>query len=126
MNGSGSHLMFSTRKPILHHLTYALTKPEFIIVTLCPICNCHLQLHCKDIIVASCGCTYHAWCLGFHMKMFHQCGQPTYGARFDSKWVTSMGFMITQNIPKALPFGGNSWTHYLIYFMIFPLEYILM
>ncbi len=76
VNGSGSHLMFSTPKPIPHHLTYALTKLQSIRVTLCPICN-H-RFHCKDIIVASCGCTYHAWCLGFHMKMFHQCGQPTY------------------------------------------------
>jgi hypothetical protein len=105
VNGSGSHLMFSTLKPIPHHLTYALTKPKSITITFCPICNC--RFHCKDIIVASCGCTYHTWCLGFHMKMFHQCGQPTYGARFDFKWVTSMGFMITQNILKALPFRSN-------------------
>jgi hypothetical protein len=72
VNMSGSHLIFSTPKPIPHHLIHALTEPEFIIVAPCPVCN-H-RFHCKDIIVASYGCTYHAWCLGFHMKMSRQCG----------------------------------------------------
>ncbi len=75
--------------------------------------------------MASYGCTYHAWCLGFHMKMFHQCHRPTCGARFDYEWATSMGFMITQNIPKALPSRGN-FMDPLLDRLLFPLEYVLM
>jgi hypothetical protein len=67
VNGSGTLLIFSTPKSIPHHLTHASIKFESIIVTPCLVFN-HC-FHCKDIIVASCGCTYHAWCLGFHMKM---------------------------------------------------------
>ncbi len=68
VNISGSHLIFSTLKLIPHHLTYALTTPEYITITLFLVCN--LCFHYKAIIMASCGCTYHAWCLGFHMKIF--------------------------------------------------------
>jgi hypothetical protein len=105
VNESGSHLIFSTPKPIPHHLTHAVIELKSIIVT--PYLVCNHCFHCKDIIVAFYGCTYHAWCLGFHMKMSCQCGRPTYGARFDFEWVINMGFMITQNIPEALPFRGN-------------------
>jgi hypothetical protein len=69
MNRSRSHLIFSTPKPIPHHLTRGLTEPKSITITPCPVCN-HC-FHYKDKIVASCGCTYHAWCLGFHMKLSH-------------------------------------------------------
>ncbi len=61
VNRSGSHLIFSSLKPIPHHLTRALTKFESIIVTPCLVCN-HC-FHYKDIIVVSCGYTYHAWSL---------------------------------------------------------------
>jgi len=48
---------------------------------------------CKNILVSSCGCTYHHFCMGVHMEIKAiVCANPTYGKVLSEEWITSIGF----------------------------------
>jgi hypothetical protein len=56
--------------PIMHH-EYRTIKPLVLNVHMCPVCN--MMFHCCDIVVVSCQCLYHSWCLGFHLQLSTTC-----------------------------------------------------
>ncbi len=55
---------------------------------------CNQFFHCKDIMMGSCWCMYHPWCLGFLLQTFWVCGKSKCGKKFDFGWCTSVGFML--------------------------------
>jgi len=57
-------LIFSTPKPIPHFLTHTF-EPITLTIISCPICNHYF--HNFDAVLASCGCLYHAWYIGFRL-----------------------------------------------------------
>ncbi len=54
----------TTPTPIPHH-QYRTTKP--LVLNVQPYLVYNHMFHCRDIVVAFCYCTYHAYCLVFHM-----------------------------------------------------------
>jgi hypothetical protein len=60
-------------------------------VTPCPIYG--LFYACNNILVSSCGCTYHHFCMDVHLETKAFCANPTCGKVLLSKeWITSVGF----------------------------------
>jgi hypothetical protein len=65
-NGKRSKFIHSTPTPIKHFRSRT-TKPLNLAILPCLVCN-H-AFHLCDIVVASYGCTYHFWCIGFQVQM---------------------------------------------------------
>jgi hypothetical protein len=81
---------------------------------------CNPFFHCKDIVMSSCGCMYHPWCLGFLLQTSQVCGKSTCGEKFDFEWRTNVGFMLGDSIkPKLHREGAKSMiTSSLIFFVL--------
>ncbi len=48
---------------------------------------------CNNILVSSCGCTYHHFCMGVHMETKAIVyANPTYGKVLSEEWITNVGF----------------------------------
>ncbi len=62
-DGENHDQVDSTPTPI----SKPITKCELptLMITPCLICNSSFDYY--DIVVAFCTCTYHAWCIGFHL-----------------------------------------------------------
>ncbi len=58
----------------------------------CPICE--FLFKCHNIMVSSCGCTYHAFCMGVHLEINKGVyyAKPTCGQFLSQDWMTSQGF----------------------------------
>jgi hypothetical protein len=65
------------------------------------------MFHCCSIVVASCQCLYHAWCIGFHMLISTRCKRKTCGKAFDEEWQKNMGFKMNEDLTKGMLFALN-------------------
>ncbi len=62
-----------------------------IVVMACPLCGFCFENN--DIIVASCGCVYHHFCLAMFMEFEpNKCVEPACGKVFTNHWINSFGF----------------------------------
>jgi len=58
-----------------------------------PYLICGLFYACNNILVSSCGCTYHHFCMGVHLETKATiCVNPTYRKILLEEWITSVGF----------------------------------
>jgi hypothetical protein len=92
-NSDGA-LISSTLEPIPHPLTWA-TKP-FALGAFSPCLACSTMFPCYDIVVASCKCMYHLWCMGFHLQIFGHCAKVSCNLLFHLEWIRSMGFKVAK------------------------------
>jgi hypothetical protein len=67
-------------------------KLNSITVMACPICGFFYEDN--DIVVMSCGCTYHPFCLVMYIMELKvdACARPTCGEVFSNHWIISFGF----------------------------------
>jgi hypothetical protein len=58
----------------------------------CPIYK--FLFKCHNVMVSSCGCTYHAFCMGVHLVIIKSvfCARPTCGQVLSQDWMISQGF----------------------------------
>jgi len=100
-DGIGSSPIAITSKPISHH-TFRTTKPKMLPLKPCPMCNCFFQL--LDMLMATCGCMCHCWCIGLHLQQSKHCARESCGTLFNNEWATSVGFkMVEDRLPKVHP-----------------------
>lgn len=53
----------------------------------------------NNIVVGSCGCTYHPFCIAIHFEgKFEICASPTCDKNFENEWITSISYKCS-NIP---------------------------
>jgi len=85
---------------------------SIIHVQACPICG--LFYSYNNIVVASCECTYHPYCLGIHLnKKATHFARPLCGEQFLTNWITSFGFKqysVQLGKPKLENGGCNPYT----------------
>jgi hypothetical protein len=71
--------------------TMPMGSPSCIMITTCPICEKFFK--CHNILVLSCGYTYHSFCLGLHLETnATHCVIPTCWKLLSAKWLVSYGF----------------------------------
>jgi hypothetical protein len=81
----GKHPIFIAPNTIMHHEYRTIELLVLVLnVHLCLVCN--MMFHCCDIVVVSCQCLYHSWCLGFHLQLSTTCGKKTCGKTFNMEW----------------------------------------
>jgi hypothetical protein len=67
------------------------SQSRVIVVMACPVCGFYFEEN--DIIVTSCRCTYHHFCLAIFMEFEpNKCVKPTCGKVFTKHWINSFGF----------------------------------
>ncbi len=57
----------------------------------CPVCGFYFENN--DIIIASCRCVYHHFCLTMFMEFEpNKCAKPACGKVFTNHWINNFGF----------------------------------
>ena len=65
-------------------------KNTLVYVENCPLCG--EGFHCNDIVVSSCGHTYHPFCMSSHSSKFNRYIAEFCDEDFDPNWRLSFGF----------------------------------
>ena len=65
-------------------------KNTLVYVENCPLCG--EGFHCNDIVVSSCGHTYHPFCMNNHSSKSNRCIAEFCDEDFDPNWCLSFGF----------------------------------
>ena len=86
-------------------------KHSLVYIEDCPLCG--QGFHCNDIIVASCGHTYHPFCMNIHSSKSNKCIVEFCNEDFDLKWRLSFGLPELEkpdsspNVIHASPSSGG-------------------
>ena len=75
-------------------------KNNLVYVEDCPLCG--ESFHCNDIVVSSCGHTYHPFCMSSHSLKSNKYIADFCNEHFDPSWRLSFGFAETTN-PESSP-----------------------
>ncbi len=92
-NSDGA-LISSILEPIPHPLTWAIEPLALGAFSPCHVCSAVFP--CYDIVVASCRCMYHLWCMGFHLQFSGNCTKVSFNLPFHPKWIRNMGFKVAK------------------------------
>jgi hypothetical protein len=77
--------------PIENLVSLPLRRPNSVMITSCPICG--MSYAYNNIVVSSCGCTYHLFCLGINLESKPSvCVGCICGKALSMDWMTSVGF----------------------------------
>jgi hypothetical protein len=72
--------IFIAPKLITHHEN---NSTKSLCLNLHPYLICNLMFHYCDIVMASCQCVYHSWCLNFQLQLSTSCARKTCGKTFN-------------------------------------------
>ncbi len=80
--------VIATPLPLKNLKSMFVGSPNAIIVKAYPICSSFYA--CNNIMVLSCGCTYHQFCVSLHLesKATH-CVNPACGKLISNDWIVS-------------------------------------
>ncbi len=88
---SNSVSVSSTPLPIDNPTTMLPRSHGVFFVEACPICG--LYFFCNNVIVSSCGCTYHPFYMGLYVETnATHCAKPMCGKLLEYDCITSFGF----------------------------------
>jgi hypothetical protein len=80
-DGNGGKIVTSNPR-FKAHFVMMMTKSTSLTIEKCLICDYFYDHH--EIVVASYACTYHPWCLGFHIPQSRTCAKENVWQTFPS------------------------------------------
>ena len=77
-------------------------SPLALDIYICPCVLCGHGFPAKDVVMASCGCNYHRWCVVTQNWLSRRCANQECDNVFTDEWRTTMGVFNKVYLPKHL------------------------
>jgi len=105
-------------------------KNIVVYVENCPLCG--EGFHCNDIVVSSCGQTYHSFCMRCHSSKSNRCIAEFCEEDFDPNWRLSFGFVeptkpnLSPHIVQDSPSSGGMFAKiYTLNLTVLSFEFLI-